>query len=110
MANKSVSLVIIFCILLGSHYLLSRSSAARILYMLIPFYLYLFFLSFADDDHSRIWVGRSMPKRDGSWTSNSSPLGNILLSPPAFLRHIAADTMVVTSNGTNSNQNPRQRP
>ncbi|KAK3421752.1 hypothetical protein EUGRSUZ_G02371 [Eucalyptus grandis] len=92
MASESVSLVIIFCILLGSHCLLSRSSAAQIL---------------ADDDHSRIGVGGSPPKQDGSWKGNSSPSGTILLSPPASLHHIALATINVTSNGTNSNQNPR---
>ncbi|KAF8033150.1 hypothetical protein BT93_D1909 [Corymbia citriodora subsp. variegata] len=95
MANKSVSLVIIFCILLGSLCLLSRSSAAQIL---------------ANDDHNKIRVAGSTPKQDGSWTGNSSPSGNIMLSPPTSATHMAMGTIVATSNGTKSDQNPRQRP
>ncbi|KAF8021256.1 hypothetical protein BT93_G1627 [Corymbia citriodora subsp. variegata] len=99
MANKSVSLVIIFfCILLGSHCLLSRSSAARIL---------------TDDDRNKIGAVGSTPKRDGSWNGNSSPSGNVLLSPPTVVKIITMAppmTVFAASNGTNSHQSPRQHP
>ncbi|KAF8033146.1 hypothetical protein BT93_D1906 [Corymbia citriodora subsp. variegata] len=70
MASKSVSLMIIFCILLGSHCLLSRLSAARIL---------------TDDDHNKIGAVGKKPKPDGSWSGSSTPSGNNPRSPPTYL-------------------------
>ncbi|KAF8033148.1 hypothetical protein BT93_D1908 [Corymbia citriodora subsp. variegata] len=67
MASKSVSLVIIFLILLGSHCLLSRLSAARTL---------------TDDDHNKIGASGSTPTQDSSWSGSSSPSGNKPQSPP----------------------------
>ncbi|KAI6676972.1 hypothetical protein NL676_037768 [Syzygium grande] len=117
MANKSVSLLIIFfCNLLGSHCLPPRSSASHDDHNKITLKtLNLFLGTFADDDddHNKIGVGGSTPGRDSLWNGNSSPSGNILLSPPTSLTHISMAppmTVVTTSNGTNSHQKPRQRP
>ncbi|KAI6676974.1 hypothetical protein NL676_037770 [Syzygium grande] len=97
MATESVCLVIIFCILLGSHSLPSRSSAARIL---------------KGDDPSKIGVSGSTPHQDGSWSGHSSPSGNTQLSPPTSITESALDP-AFTPNGTSGKRYlpyPRRSP
>ncbi|KAI3433269.1 uncharacterized protein J3R85_007174 [Psidium guajava] len=87
MANQLVSLVIIFCLLLGS-----RSSVARVL---------------LDDDPSKIGARGSKPHPDGSWSGHSSPSGNVQHSPPTST--INPGEAVARASNANCGRNIRYR-